>query len=199
MGPPGVWQPAHPRLTKSALPCATRSASRRLAHQPGGEVRFAHHHDRPNHRGMRRAAELVAIKAERADFGRLKPHLDVAPRKDVLLDAKVGHGERVDDVLRSHHQPHRLADRNVQGVDLAQAVGMLDLPHPLLGDDMDLHRPGRWKQKREFDSSPPTRRTRGSRASVATVQLISTSCCNTGGRARAAQASPGDSDRRKSR
>ena len=30
----------------------------------------------------------------------------------------------------------------MQRVDLANALGMLDLPHPLLADDMDLHRVG---------------------------------------------------------
>ena len=34
------------------------------------------------------------------------------------------------------HQPHRLVDRRVNLVDFAHAVRLLDLPHPLLGDDV---------------------------------------------------------------
>ena len=59
---------------------------------------------------------------------------------------KSGHGERVDDVLRGHVEPDRLVNRGVQHVDLARAVGMLDLPHPLLRDNVDLHRSGRRKK-----------------------------------------------------
>ena len=43
----------------------------------------------------------------------------------------------MDHVLRGHDQPDRVIDRNVQRVDLGLAAGMLNLPHPLLGDDED--------------------------------------------------------------
>src|SRR6185437_16086979 len=43
----------------------------------------------------------------------------------------------VDHILRGHDQPDHLADRDMQLVDLALAAGVLDLPHPLLADDVD--------------------------------------------------------------
>ena len=43
------------------------------------------------------------------------------------LDAKVRNGERMDDVLRRHDEPDRLVHRNVQGVDLARPIRVLEL------------------------------------------------------------------------
>src|ERR1700722_6385419 len=43
-------------------------------------------------------------------------------------------------ILGSHGQLDRLADRNMQLVDLALAFGMLQLPHPLLSDHIYLLR-----------------------------------------------------------
>ena len=64
----------------------------------------------------------------------------VAAGHRVLLDAERGHVEAVDHVLGGHGQLHRAADRHVQLVDLALAVEVLHLPHPLLADDVDLQR-----------------------------------------------------------
>ena len=43
----------------------------------------------------------------------------------------------MDHVLRGKDEAHILADRHMQFVDLALAAGMLDLPHPLLADDIE--------------------------------------------------------------
>ena len=50
---------------------------------------------------------------------------------------------------------HRAADRHVQLVDLALPVRVLDLPHPLLADDVDLHRVRRAARYRSKNSSAP--------------------------------------------
>ena len=73
-----------------------------------------------------------------------EPHRLVLAGQHVALDAEGRDEEVVDDVLRRHDQFDRRVDRDVQGVDLALAAGVLDLPHPLLGDDIDLQRVGRW-------------------------------------------------------
>ena len=56
---------------------------------------------------------------------------------------------------RRHDQLDRRVDRHVQRVDLALAAGVLDLPHPLLGDDVDLQGiAGRLKLADVDDRSP---------------------------------------------
>ncbi len=86
------------------------------------------------------AAIFGAEQVEGAGLRRFEPGLDVAARQHVLFDAEFWHEEAVDHVLAGHHQPHRHADGNVERIDFARAVGMLKLPHPLLGDDVDFHR-----------------------------------------------------------
>ena len=61
----------------------------------------------------------------------------------------------MDDVLRRQHQPHGLADRHVQRIDLALAAGMLDLPHPLLADDIDFEVAGRRLVEPDIDAGAP--------------------------------------------
>ena len=117
-----------------------------LAREPSRKVRLAHDDDRADHSGMSGPAELSAEEVEDARLGRPKAGLDIPPWQDVLLDAKGRHRERMDDVLRSHIEPHRLVHRHVKRVDLSRAVRVLDLPHPLLGDNVDLHRVA-WRQK----------------------------------------------------
>ena len=92
----------------------------------------------------------VAVNAERR----------VAARHHVLLEAERRHVEAVDDVLRGHDEAHRLAERHVQLVDLAPAVALLQLPHPLLGDDVDRQRIGRRAGRSRRSPRPPTRRCR---------------------------------------
>ena len=73
-----------------------------------------------------------------AGLGRLKPGLNVTAGDHVDLGAEDRHEEIVNDVLRGQRQFHRPVDGQVQFVDLALAVGMLDLPHPLFADDEHL-------------------------------------------------------------
>jgi len=69
---------------------------------------------------------------------RLEPDLHVAPGNDVGLHAKCRHEPVVDDVFRRRDQPDGAAGGNMQLVDLTLAVEMLELPHPLLPDDIDV-------------------------------------------------------------
>ena len=90
------------------------------------------------HMGMLGAAEFGAEDREMAGLGRPEPHHLQGAGHDIMLHPKLRDEKAVDDVLRGQHEPHVLADRQVQLVDLALAAGMLDLPHPLLADDIDV-------------------------------------------------------------
>ena len=152
---------AEAREQRSAL--RDEIAGGALAREPGRKVGFAHDDDRADHSGMSGPAELSAEEMEDARLGRPEAGLDIPARQDVLLDAKGGHRERVDDVLRSHVEPHRLVHRHVKRVDLARAVRVLDLPHPLLGDNVDLHRVARRQEAATLRSTPPTKTASGRR------------------------------------
>ena len=107
-------------------------------------------------------------------LGGLKPGLGVAPGHHVLLDAGKPERRRNGSRPASHQQPHRRVDRHVQLVDLARAVRMLRLPHPLLGDDVDFERVlGRRERGRSAELAH--QKIKRNRSSVATVQPISTS------------------------
>src|SRR3546814_19523224 len=46
----------------------------------------------------------------------------------------------MDHVLARHRKPHGIAYRHMQHIDFRLPIGMLELPHPLLGDDADRQR-----------------------------------------------------------
>src|SRR5262249_14168015 len=71
---------------------------------------------------------------------RFEPCSGVAAGKNVLLNAERRYIEAVDDILRGHDQLHVTADWNMQFVDLARTLGMLQLPHPLLRDYVNFGR-----------------------------------------------------------
>ncbi len=87
---------------------------------------------------MLRAAVFRAEQVIPAGFGRAEPERDVAPGNDVGLDAECRDEHVVNHVLGGRNQTDVPADRNVQLVDLPLAVEMLELPHPLLADDVDV-------------------------------------------------------------
>ena len=97
-----------------------------------------HDKDAADHLCVPGAAQLGTFDAVFAGLGRLEPNRLVSARHDVVLDPERRDEEAVDDILRGQHEAHRLADRNVQGVDFALAAGVLDFPHPLLADDENL-------------------------------------------------------------
>src|ERR1700688_1165612 len=69
--------------------------------------------------------------------GGLEPHGGVAAGQHVLLDAECGNEEAVNHVLRGHDELDVLSSRNVKFIDLALAFHVLNLPHPLLGYDIN--------------------------------------------------------------
>ena len=91
----------------------------------------------------------------RAGLRRGEPFRGVAPREHILFRAKGGDEEVVDDVLRSHDQLHGLPEQQMQFVDFPSAIWVLQLPHPLLGDDMDLAGIRRRARHAEIDHGGP--------------------------------------------
>src|ERR1700722_6900775 len=91
----------------------------------------------------------------RAGFGGAEPGDRVAAGEYILLHAKRGNVETVDDILRSHDEFDVATDGNVQFVDLARAFGVFELPHPLLGDDVDLGGVAGWGAAFEVDDGAP--------------------------------------------
>src|SRR5436309_5089974 len=70
----------------------------------------------------------------------MEPSDRITPRQDVLLDTECGNVEAVDHVLRGHDHTDIAAHWNVQFVDLALTLDVLELPHPLLSDGVDVGR-----------------------------------------------------------
>ncbi len=105
--------------------------------QPSGVVGRRLHHQPADHLGVVEAAELAAAQGEGPCAVGVEPDRSVAPWQDVLLDAQLGYEEAVDHVLGGHRQHDVLALGDMQVVDLALASGVFELPHPLLGHDVD--------------------------------------------------------------
>ena len=107
------------------------------------------------------ATELAAKNVEAAEPRRLEPLLRVAARHHVLLGAEGRHVEIVDHVLGGHQETHRATHRHVEFVQLALALGVLDVPHPLLADDVDLQRigVGRWDFQPVIEGRAPDEET----------------------------------------
>jgi len=107
--------------------------------QPALVLRRLHHTHPAAHVRVLGAAILGAKESIFSGLRGLEPRVRVAARQHILFYAEGGHVEAVDHVLRGHLHPYGRALRHVQRVDLARAVRMLELPHPLLADGVDLH------------------------------------------------------------
>src|ERR1035438_225285 len=92
-------------------------------------------------------------------YGRFEPKRGVASGQYVLLDAKCRDEEAVNHVLRGHDQLDVLAGGDVQLIDLALPLHVLDLPHPLLGYDIDLGGVGGRRALLEINNSSPNKRS----------------------------------------
>src|ERR1700680_1364490 len=101
------------------------------------------------------AAIFGAEQMIRAWPGGSKPCHGVTAGQDVLLDAEGGHVKTMDRVLRRHDHLHVAAYRNVQFIDLALAFGVLQLPHPLLGHDVNFRGVARWSALLKKDHRAP--------------------------------------------
>src|SRR5947209_4482086 len=107
-----------------------------LGRLPGFEVLRIHDHHFSGHHRMRRPAKLRTEQAIFTRYGCREPEIGIAARNHVLLDAKRRNIKAVDYVLGGHDEFYRLAQRNMQLIDLPGTVLMLDFPHPLLGYDV---------------------------------------------------------------
>src|SRR5262249_19530741 len=113
------------------------------AAEPCLERARLHDHDAADHLRVLRAAILGAEEVEGPELRGFEPERGVPAGEDVLLDTKGRHVKAMDDVLRGHYEPHRLAEGDVELVDLALAAEVLRLPHPALADHVDRERVGR--------------------------------------------------------
>src|SRR6266850_212076 len=95
---------------------------------------------------MTGTAVLSAEKMVLSRSCRLKPHGSVLAGNAVLFDAKCGDVKTVNHVLRCVSNLHGPADRDMELIDFAAPVRMLDLPHPLLADDIDVFGARRWNR-----------------------------------------------------
>ena len=98
---------------------------------------------------------LGAEQVVAAGPGHLEPLGGVAARQHVGLHAKLRDVERVDHVFGGHRQADVAPHRNVEFVDLARPRRVLELPHPLLADDVDVHRLARGARHVEVDLRAP--------------------------------------------
>src|SRR5438445_1636882 len=73
----------------------------------------------------------------------------------VVLYSECGDEEAVDHVLRGHDHLDVASHRDMQLVDLARAIRVFKLPHPLLADGIDLHRAGGWTAEFEIEPTTP--------------------------------------------
>src|SRR5215469_3647865 len=125
-------------VLKQLLSVLRKRAKGTAAGKPGSILRGLHHHDPANHPGVHGAAILSTEQVILSGLGRMEPQVRVARWQHISLLAKRWYKETVDNILRNHVQYHIAANRNMQLVDFALPIHVLELPHPLLGDYIDL-------------------------------------------------------------
>ncbi len=147
------------QLPEKPLALLRHGAFRAAAAQPILVVRLAHHGDPSDHTGMLGSAIFGAEEVIASRLSGGEPHGVIAAGNHVVLHAERRDKETVNDVLRCQRQPYRLAHRDVQLVNFALALGILNLPHPLLADNVNVHcarrRAGALK---EYLRAPPEKR-----------------------------------------
>jgi len=159
---------AHRRIGAVAAVAAERAitlgAARRhagrllLSREPPLVIRRVEDDDAAQHARMIRAAVFGAEEVVVAGPRGGEPEHAIASGQDILLDAKLGHEEAVDHVLRCHDHLDGNADGNVQLVDLPCTGRMVDAPHPLLCNDGNFHRVGRRRRAVEIERGSPGER-----------------------------------------
>ena len=79
----------------------------------------------------------IAEQVILAHFCGSEPHLCVSTGNDHVLNSESWDVERVNNVLRNHRQLDIRVHRHVQGVILSHTVWMLNMPHPLLANNIN--------------------------------------------------------------
>src|SRR5436190_5528839 len=93
-----------------------------------------HHHHATDHSRMLRPAILCTKQMILTWLNSLEPLAGVPTGYRILFHTKRGNKKAVDYVLRRHGQDHCAVNRHMQLVDLAFALSVLQLPHPLFAD-----------------------------------------------------------------
>ena len=124
---------------KQLLTGDSRSGVARIAAQPVIKLARLHHDHRANHSRVIHSAVLSTEQVIRSGLGRFKPLRRVLAGHDVSFHAKRRNEEVVNHVFGGHDQLDLLSNRHVQLIDLALASRMLNLPHPLFANDVDLN------------------------------------------------------------
>src|SRR5690349_15125781 len=96
------------------------------------------------------AEEMIA-----SGLGGGEPHGIVAAGNNVVFYTEGWDEEAMDDVFRRERQLDWAIHGHMQFVDLALAFRILDFPHPLLADDVEIHRIRRRAGIREEDLRAP--------------------------------------------
>ena len=143
------------QLLEKILAVRRHRSRDRAAAKPGLVLRRFQHDNLPDHSGVLGAAIFGAEQMIDSRLGGTKPGRGVAPGQNVLLDAEGRNIKAVDDVLRGQDHLHVTAHGYVQFVDLALAFFVLQLPHPLLGHDVDFGGAARWRPLPEVDHRAP--------------------------------------------
>src|SRR5437667_11068908 len=104
---------------------------------------------------MHSAAILGTEQMICAGSGRAEPHGRITAGDHVHFDAECGHVEAVNHILRGHDQLSVASYGNVEFIDLALAFGVLQLPHPLLGHDIDFRSIAWWSAHFEEEHRAP--------------------------------------------
>src|SRR5262245_44832962 len=86
---------------------------------------------------------------------RFEPSGCIPSRHHISFDAKCRHVKAVDDIFRSHGQLDSPVQGKMKFINFALTSGMLQLPHPLFADDINLHGIVRRARDREVDTRPP--------------------------------------------
>src|SRR5262249_40046449 len=122
---------------------------------PGLIVARLHDDDFADHAGVARAAIFSAEQVIAPRCGRFEPDARVSTGHDVGLHAEGRYEDVVNHVLGRHDEFHRPAHWHVQLVDLSCAAEWLELPHPLLADDVHVFGVGWRRGHREEHAGAP--------------------------------------------
>src|ERR1700741_3219579 len=128
------------QLSKQPFASGRRVDLTDFAGKPSSIVRGIHDRDPPGHNSVIGPAVLGAEQTILADLGGAEPQGVVTARHDVHLDAEGGDVEIVDHVFAAHDELDVAIQGNVELVDFAAAIRLLQPPHPLLADHIDVQR-----------------------------------------------------------
>src|SRR5580704_11343189 len=134
-----------------------------FAGKPRGVVRRILNGNPTAHYGVVGAAILRAKEMILANFGGPEPQRVVTPGYNVHFRAEGGHVEIVDDIFAAHDELDVPIDRNMQLINFLAAVGLLQSPHPLLADDIDVQGVSGRSAEIDIDERAPGKNDHGDR------------------------------------